>query len=195
MGKGILSALAATAVAGLILGGFFVSWRKTANDRVAANPILSLDEMETQGIPRFEARTIEGREFKLDELAGKVVLVNFWASWCAPCIDEFPSMLKLVQEFPNDMVLVAVSRDRTQEDIDSFLKSFPGIRRPNILIVWDKDGAIGRSYNIDRLPESFLAYPGLKLARKIIGTIPWHTPDSVEFIKSMIARPAVEAGK
>lgn len=188
--KGILSALAATAVAGLILGGFFVSWRKTANERVAANPILSLGEMETRGIPRFQARTIEGKDFNLEEVAGKVVLVNFWASWCAPCIDEFPSMLKLVEEFPNDMVLVAVSRDRTQDDIDSFLKSFPGIRRPNIVIIWDKDAAIGKSYSIDRLPESFLAKPGLKLARKIIGTIPWHTPDSVEFIKSLIAKPA-----
>lgn len=186
MGKGILSALAATAVAGLILGGFFISWRRTANERVAANPILSLGEMETNGIPRFQARTLEGKEFSLESVSGKVVLVNFWASWCAPCIDEFPSMLKLLGEFPNDMVLVAISRDRTQEDIDSFLKSFPGIHRANIVVIWDKDATIAKSYSVDRLPESYLTKPGLKLVRKIIGSIPWHTPDSVEFIKSLL---------
>lgn len=186
MKKGIVSALLTSAVVGAILGGFFIFWRKTEADRVAANPILSLGDLENKGLPEIQTQTISGAQFDLQNFKDKIVLVNFWASWCAPCIDEFPSMLKLLAEFPNEMVLVAVSRDRTQEDIETFLKAFPGIQRPNIHVIWDKQGTIAKAYGIDRLPESFLAKKGLKLSRKIIGSIPWHTNDSTEFIRSLL---------
>jgi len=183
--RGMISALIITAATAIVLGGFFISWKKTADQKVSSNPILSLGEMENQGVPLFEGETITGEPFRLNDYRDKVVLINFWASWCAPCIDEFPSMLRLIDEFPKDVLLVAVSRDRTRQDIDSFLKAFPKISGANIKIIWDQSGDIAKSYGVDRLPESFLTKKDLKLSRKIIGTIPWHTPDSVEFIKSL----------
>lgn len=186
LNRGMISALIITAATAIVLGGFFVSWKNNADQKVSSNPILSLGEMENQGVPLFEEETITGEAFRLNDHRDKVVLINFWASWCAPCIDEFPSMLKLIEEFPKDVLLVAVSRDRTRQDIDSFLKAFPKISGANIKIIWDQSGEIAKSYGVDRLPESFLAKKDLKLSRKIIGTIQWHTPDSVEFIKSLI---------
>lgn len=189
--KRIISSILFTAAVGIILGGFFIWWRHSANEKVSSNPILSLEEMETQGLPDFELPSIDGGSFRLSDHKEKIVLVNFWASWCAPCVDEFPSMMRLLGEFPDDMVLVAVSRDSTMADINTFLKAFPGIRKPNIFVVWDQAGEVARSYRVDRLPESFLAKRNLLLSRKIIGTIQWHTPDSVEFIRELIAeKPA-----
>lgn len=184
MGR-FLSSVLYTAAVGVILGGFFFWWRHTANEKVSSNPILSLDEMESKGIPRFELPLVEGGVFKLADHPDKIVLVNFWASWCAPCVDEFPSMIRLVNEFPEDLILVAVSRDSTRSDIETFLKAFPGVKKPNIFVVWDETGEVAQSYRVERLPESFLAKKNFLLSRKIIGTIQWHTPDSVEFIRQL----------
>ncbi|MEZ4873337.1 MAG: TlpA disulfide reductase family protein [Bdellovibrionales bacterium] len=57
-----------------------------------------LDQMEVTGAIDFEKETIDGKPFKLSDLKGKVILLNFWASWCDPCVEEFPSMLKLLEE-------------------------------------------------------------------------------------------------
>jgi thiol-disulfide isomerase/thioredoxin len=194
MGK-ILSSILFTAAVGVALGGFFVWWRHNANQRVSSNPILSLDEMEIQGLPRFELPLVSGGNFRLADYPDKIVLVNFWASWCAPCVDEFPSMIRLVNEFPNDLILVAVSRDSNRADIDTFLKAFPGVKTPNIFVVWDESGEVAKSYRVDRLPESFLAKKNFLLSRKIIGTIQWHTPDSVEFIRQLSRESPAPATK
>jgi thiol-disulfide isomerase/thioredoxin len=138
-------------------------------------------------LPEFSAKTLEGKELQLSQFKGKVVVVNFWASWCGPCIEEVPSLIKLLKAFPNDLELIAISGDSNQADIDSFMKSFPEMKTlPNIHVVWDEDKSLAQKYQIYRLPESFLLNKELKLIKKISGTIDWHTPDAIEYIKQVI---------
>lgn len=140
-----------------------------------------------QELPGFESKTLDGRGIKLSQFKGKVLVVNFWASWCGPCVEEVPSLIKLMQAFPNDLELIAVSGDSTREDIDSFMKSFPEMKTlPNIHVVWDEDKKLSQQYQIYRLPESFLLNKELKLVKKITGTIDWHTDDAVAYIKQLV---------
>ena len=185
LNSSILKSIIISSLVGTVLFLFFLKLVNDQKRTEESSALYSMDQMEKQGVPPIELQTLSGTPFNLSELKGKIVLINFWASWCAPCIDEFPSMIKLLEEFPDKMVLVAVSRDKTKEDIEVFLKSFPKIIRKNAVLLWDKDGALAKEYKIDRLPESFLTDRNLKLLKKIIGTLQWHTPDSVEYIKSL----------
>lgn len=147
-------------------------------------------------LPGFEAKTLTGNDINLSQFRGKVVVVNFWASWCGPCIEEVPSLIKLMKTFPNDVELIAISGDSNQADIDSFLKSFPEMKTlPNVHIVWDGDKSLSQKYQIYRLPESFLLDKELKLIKKISGTIDWHTDDALSYIKQVIHPESVSAPK
>jgi len=140
-----------------------------------------------QELPGFEAKTLAGKDIQLAQFKGKVVVVNFWASWCGPCIEEVPSLIKLVQTFPNEMELIAISGDSSQADIDSFLKSFPEMKTvPNIHVVWDEKKNLSQKYQVYRLPESFILDKDLKLVKKISGTIDWHTEDAIAYMKQII---------
>jgi hypothetical protein len=94
----------------------------------------------------------------------------------------------LVESQKGAVQLLAISGDNTREDIEAFLKAFPKIKNPNIQLIWDEDHSLTKAYEVDRLPESFIAGKDLKLVKKIVGSINWHTPDSEVFMKDLIQR-------
>ena len=149
-----------------------------------------LTKMETQGVPSFELPNVSGDRFALKEVAGKLILINFWASWCDPCVREFPSMLKLVEHFGGDLVLVAISNDENEEDMRNFISAF-GANIPNTYFLWDKDRSVASSYGTDKLPETFLIRPDLKLLRKILGIEKWYTPGSIRYINELLVEYGV----
>lgn len=152
--------------------------------------IQQIAAMETSGLPNFNAITWDSRKFELVDHSGKIVIVNFWASWCAPCIEEIPSLIKLVEKFDGKIRLVAVSGDSEKKDVEIFLKSFPALASPNIDLIWDSDHRIMSTFKVEKLPESFVARPNLKLTKKIVGTVNWYTPDSIEFINGLLEKVA-----
>lgn len=162
----------------------------TSPQRAAVPTVIQqVKSMETDGLPNFTGTTWDARELSLADLAGKVVIVNFWASWCAPCIEELPSLIKLVEKYQGRIRLVAVSGDTEKKDIEIFLKSFPGLINPNVDLIWDQDHKIMKTFGVERLPESFVAKANLKLAKKIVGTINWFTPDSIEYMDALLKSP------
>ncbi len=148
--------------------------------------MTAVESMEKNGLFDFEAEAVNGTKIKLSEFKGRPVIVNFWASWCAPCIEEFPSMIRLIEEMKGEVVLIAVSQDSSKEEMLAFLKAFPKGNNPNIFVVWDSDRSIGSRYAADRLPESFVANKNHILVRKIIGSIDWATKDAIDFMKALV---------
>lgn len=181
-----LKALIVTAIVGLGIVLLFNSWREKSQGSVGVDRLSLIDSMETNGVPNIKGKTIEGKDFDLQDLKGKVVIINFWASWCGPCLEEFPSMITLVKRMEGKVVLVAVSEDNTRDEIDTFLKAFPEIHSPNIYVVHDDTREFGRAYNADRLPESFITDGELKLRKKIVGTIDWNTENAVEYLNGLM---------
>lgn len=177
-------------VAVLGLAGLW-AYTHFVNQRLAGTPsdYSTLEEMEKNGVPNFSAKTLEGQEFDLESYKGKVVILNFWASWCGPCIEEVPSLIKLVKEFKGQVQLIAVSGDSKREDIDVFMKSFPEMKGENIHIVFDEDRSLMKRFQVARLPESLVLNPEQKLAKKIVGSIEWYNEDSVAYVESLL-KPA-----
>jgi cytochrome c biogenesis protein CcmG/thiol:disulfide interchange protein DsbE len=150
-------------------------------------PVVAINKQ----LPDFESKTIKNEPIKLSQFAGKIVILNFWASWCGPCVEEMPSLIKLVQAFPNDIDLVAISGDSNMEDIESFMKSFPELKtQPNIHMIFDQDKKLSQQYQVYRLPESFVLDRTQKMVKKISGTIDWHTEDAMTYMQELIHPPS-----
>lgn len=146
----------------------------------------SIEEINEKGVPKLSLVDIEGRSVSTESLAGKVVILNFWASWCEPCIEEVPSLIKVVEHFKGQVVLLAISGDSALEDIQVFLKAFPGMKNDSIYVVFDEDKSEIQTFGIRRLPESIILDGQNKAIRKISGTINWYTPEAIEYMSGLI---------
>ncbi|QDK38789.1 TlpA disulfide reductase family protein [Bdellovibrio sp. NC01] len=152
----------------------------------APTAMATVESMEKNGVPNFSAETLSGEKFDLESLKGKVVILNFWASWCGPCVEEVPSLIKLVKEFKGDVQLIAISGDSSVEDINIFLKSFPELKGENIKIVYDQDRSKMKMFDVARLPESMVLSKDHKLAKKLVGSINWYNEDSIAYMKTLL---------
>lgn len=145
-----------------------------------------LNEIERKGVPDFELNDVNGKAIQLSTLQDKIVIVNFWASWCDPCVEEFPSLMALLKEFPKEVVLLAISADYNMEDMNNFLKAFKA-EGPNLHVLWDKDQKVAKSYGTTVLPESYILGYNNKLIRKVAGVDDWSSPYALDFFRNLIA--------
>lgn len=108
-----------------------------------------------QAAPRFELRRLDGgASIRLDDLRGRVVLVNFWATWCAPCVKEFPEFQKFVrQQGENGAVVLALNAYDTPEKIQEFLRS---LAINDVRVLLDSKGETERAYGVVNLPVTFI---------------------------------------
>ena len=103
--------------------------------------------------PDFEQATLAGGKLRLSSLHGKVVLVDFWASWCEPCKKELPLLSQLAKRLrPKGIEIVAVNVDTKRESVDTFLKQH-GVDLPVLL---DPKGSIAQFYEPPKMPSSFV---------------------------------------
>jgi cytochrome c biogenesis protein CcmG/thiol:disulfide interchange protein DsbE len=101
----------------------------------------------------FDAQTMKGESVKLSQLRGKVVLLDFWASWCEPCKRELPLLAKMAPRLKEKGVeIVAVNIDDNKQNAAEFLRSH-GV---NLTVVYDKDHKIVGSYEPPKMPSSFI---------------------------------------
>lgn len=141
-------------------------------------------KFEKEGIPPIEAVDLNGKAFDLAKVSTPVVIVNFWASWCGPCVEEFPSMLKLVEAMGGKVTIVAVSMDDDEKDLRAFVKLFK-VPRANFEVLWDRDKKVMGTYAVGKLPESYIVGHDRKLIRKVLGIENWATPSAIAYFKSL----------
>jgi len=133
--------------------------------------------------PEFSLNTPDGKKISLRDFRGKVVLLNFWASWCEPCREEMPAMEKLYKEYKekNFVVLAVAVKDRKQDTID-FVKDLK-ITYP---IALDPEAQVGSLYGAWGLPATYLIGPkGEGLARGW-GPAEWYGPAARKLIKDLV---------
>lgn len=100
----------------------------------------------------FEIETFDGESLRLSDMQGKVVVLNFWASWCPPCRWEMPFFEEMHQQYKDqDVVFLGVTISDTLENVQEFAESV-GVTYPNGL---DATGEIARNYNVVSLPTTF----------------------------------------
>lgn len=125
-----------------------------------------------------------GSTLKLSELKGKVVLLNFWATWCPPCREEIPSMMKLNTAMagkPFQMVAVSID-EGGKPAVEAFFKE-SGMSIPTYL---DASGASSKSYGITGVPESFVIDKQGVIVKKVIGGVAWDSPEVVSFLEGLM---------
>lgn len=180
----LIKALLITLIFGVVL---YLGWSYySQNNDTQKTPerYLIVDHLEKDGYLPFELNDINGKKFSSDLLKDKVVILSFWASWCAPCVAEFPAMIKLVNLMKGQVLLIAVSQDRSLSDITTFFKSIED-RSDFMHVLWDEDKSLGQKYGVERLPESFVIGKNGKLVKKIIGLQEWGGEDAHQFFKSL----------
>ncbi len=125
-----------------------------------------------------------GNALKLSDLKGKVVLLNFWATWCPPCREEIPSMMKLntfMAGKPFQMVAVSID-EGGKPTIDAFFKE-TGLLLPTYL---DESGNSAKSYGVTGVPESFIIDKQGVLVKKVIGGFAWNSPEVVAYLEGLM---------
>lgn len=176
-----LAFLATTFVA-IIIFILFSTWRDKSSFSEGIVKFEEVENLETSGLPDLEVTDIDGKKINFLAFKNNIVILNFWATWCAPCLEEVPSLISLAKAFKGKIHIIAVSGDENKTDIDVFLKAFPEMKSENIHIIWDESKILSKKFKIDRLPESFIFNKNLKLEKKIIGSINWHTKESENFL-------------
>lgn len=141
---------------------------------------LKLNELETVGVPDFELLDLNGKSVRLADFKDRPVVLNLWATWCAPCVKEFPSLKRLVEHFGGKLVVVAVSHDQSMEDLQSFIRAFGEVPK-DFVILWDKSKLTGQLFGTSQLPETYILNREHRLVRKIAGEQVWDDPRAFEF--------------
>jgi peroxiredoxin len=149
------------------------------------NPVYDTVKAVTPGnpAPDFQLQDSNGNLVSLSALRGKVVLVNFWATWCPPCRAEMPSMEKLNKAMAGeDFVMLAVNveengRITVAEFLKNNLHTFP--------VLYDDKGVVQKLYGVYKFPESFVITKQGIIDDKVIGAIDWAHPETIAYFKGL----------
>jgi peroxiredoxin len=131
--------------------------------------------------PQFTVQDSD-RTVSLSDLKGKVVVLNFWATWCPPCVEEMPSLIQMQQRMENKGVIVlAVSVDDDQSNYQKFLRD----NRVNLLTVRDADQKSNNLYGTFKFPETYIIDRNGVVRRKFIGPVDWTQADVLDYLSKL----------
>ena len=138
---------------------------------------------ENSPVPAITVNSLNGKPLNLSDLKGKVVVLNFWATWCPPCREEIPSMMKLNSAMAgNAFQMVAVSIDEGGlPAIESFFKT-SGFSLPAYT---DPDNRAAKAYGITGVPETFIIDKNGILIKKVVGPMAWDSPDVLSYLDGL----------
>ncbi|HEX4022700.1 MAG TPA: TlpA disulfide reductase family protein [Acidobacteriaceae bacterium] len=126
--------------------------------------------------------TNDGKTVSLSQFRGRVVLLNFWASWCPPCIDELPSLLALHQRLPQ-LVILGVSIDQDAAAYHDFLLQ----NHIDFLTIREPSQNTEHMYGTVQIPETYVIDRTGHIRRKFVSAQDWTNPDIVRYLASISA--------
>lgn len=136
----------------------------TATPAPTPRTILSTSRTESEAAPDFEVETFDGEPLRLSDLRGKVVVLNFWASWCPPCRWEMPFFETMWQEYRDrDVVFVGIAMSDTLENVQAFAEE-AGVTYP---VALDTTTEVARAYEVLSLPTTFFIGKDGNIERKL----------------------------
>ncbi len=132
----------------------------------------------------FTLKNLEGSEVSLKDFEGKVVFLNFWATWCGPCREEMPSMERLWQRFKeDDFVILAVDLRESKGEVVSFMKEY-GLTFPVLL---DSKGEVGSMFGVRAIPTTYLLDSEGRIVGGALGARDWASEDAFDLIEHLLS--------
>jgi len=131
--------------------------------------------------PTFTIQDDE-KKISLTQFRGKVVVLNFWATWCAPCITETPSLVSMRERLKGKgIVVIAVSVDEDEDAYHRFIKQYD----VNFITIREPGARTQHLYGTEELPESYVIDRDGILRRRLINAVNWNSPEIVEFLSRL----------
>lgn len=136
--------------------------------------------------PALQARDLADQPRTLADYRGKAVLLNFWASWCPPCLQEMPSMERLrLKMAGRPLAIVAISSAEPAADVTGYLARMP----LGFDILLDSDGSNTRRWKVFAMPTTFLIDASGQLRQVITGAIDWDSGEGLAAVEALLANP------
>jgi DsbE subfamily thiol:disulfide oxidoreductase len=130
----------------------------------------------------FNLKDLTGRPSSLSAYKGKVVLLNFWATWCGPCRAEIPSMEQLYTELKDEgFTIVAVNSQEPLEQVSAFVDDM-GMSFPVLL---DSTGRVGAAYGVRAIPTTYIIDPQGAIRGRMVGTRDWYSPEIISAAREL----------
>ncbi len=150
---------------------------------------LSLPK-EPRLAPEFRLPDLSGKQVSLADQRGKIVFLNFWATWCPPCRAEMPAMERLFQRMQNrDFVMLAIdfqeSQQQAQKFMDEFQFTFP--------VLLDTDGTVGTTYGVMGLPTTYILDREGRIVASVVGPREWDSETAYAFFEHLLNVATIEA--
>jgi thiol-disulfide isomerase/thioredoxin len=190
----IKTLLGALIVIGLAIGGFFaVRYTRHVGDQITSSsdanttgkPRVRFVKNPRQ-IPELTMTTLDGKTITSKELAGKVVIFNFWATWCAPCRAEIPDLVKLQNQYKDHLVIIGVL---SEDDPGPHVSRFADDYKMNYPIVPETKELLATFTGIYALPTTFMVGPDGRMMQKHVGQI---RPAQIELETRVLAKLPVD---
>jgi peroxiredoxin len=133
--------------------------------------------------PDFSIRADNGRTVTTHDFGGKLMILNFWATWCQPCVQEVPSLDALQRQLgPKGLVVFGVSVDKDEQAYKQFLQRF----RVSYPTAIDPKQAINTKYGTSQFPESYLIDTNGRVVEKIVGEANWSSEQMIQHVQSLL---------
>ena len=150
--------------------------------RLLRNARITVYDQQTNARD-FTLPLLNGENVSLSSYKGKVVLLNFWATWCPPCRDEMPSMETLYQRFKDEgLEMLAVNLRENSSTVQQFIQS----NKYTFPVMLDSAGRIGGIYGVRAIPTTYIIDREGKIAGQLVGSIHWDTPQVIAAFDALL---------
>src|SRR5919109_585871 len=153
---------------------------------------MGLAKLPEKAAPDFTLPNVDEQQVSLRQYRGKVVFLNFWATWCIPCREELPAMEQLHQTFRSQgLTILAVNLKESPEQVKAFMDQY----HLSFTVLLDHDGSVFRDYTVMGLPTTYLISRDGTLLAHGVGGRDWTRAEGKDLIRALLAGGSVQSSR